>query len=230
MSVIKLTHNIENDKYTDYIYNAFDIQNTEQSIVEIPYDLSEGKTFDWNIGLIYGPSGCGKSTILNRLGDQKQIEFSHTKSLISNFDFLEPNEAARLLSSMGLSTVPSWLRPYHTLSNGEQYRAKLAHLVGSSEDGDTILVDEFTSVVDRTVAKTMSYALQKYIRKHNKRIVLASCHYDILEWLTPDWTYSPLENEGKLKRYEKKNQDLKSPFKLVEQKHILGTSSKNIII
>ncbi len=65
----------------------------------------------------------------------------------------------------------------------------------------TILVDEYTSVVDRDVAKAMSFALQKYIRRENKRIILASCHYDILEWLMPDWTYSP-QKGGELERGE----------------------------
>jgi ABC-type Mn2+/Zn2+ transport system ATPase subunit len=73
------------------------------------------------------------------------------------------------------------LRPFRLLSNGEQYRADLAYKVGKSKDGDVILIDEYTSVVDRDVAKAMSFALQKYIRHTNKKIILASCHTDILE-------------------------------------------------
>jgi len=104
-----------------------------------------------------------------------------------------------VLTSMGLSSVPTWLRPFHTLSNGEQYRATLAYLVASAKDDEVILIDEYTSVVDRDVAKAMSFALQKYIRRENKRIILASCHYDILEWLMPDWTCSP-QKGGALER------------------------------
>ena len=95
--------------------------------------------------------------------------------------------------------MPTWLRPFHTLSNGEQYRATLAYVVASAKDVEIILVDEYTSVVDRDVAKAMSFALQKYIRRTNKRIILASCHYDILEWLMPDWTCSP-QKGGALER------------------------------
>jgi GNAT superfamily N-acetyltransferase len=47
----------------------------------------------------------------------------------------------------------------------------------------------------------MSFALQKYIRRENKQIILASCHYDILEWLMPDWTCSP-QKGGVLERCE----------------------------
>jgi GNAT superfamily N-acetyltransferase len=93
------------------------------------------------------------------------------------------------------------LRPFNLLSNGEQYRAELAYLVASAKDGDIILIDEYTSVVDRDVAKAMSFALQKYIRRENKKIILASCHFDIMEWLMPDWTLSP-QKGGTLERGE----------------------------
>ena len=154
--------------------------------------------FDWNIGVIYGGSGTGKTTLLKEFGDLSQSNFDDQKSLISNFDWLTPKEATFLLSAMGLSSVPTWLRPFNLLSNGEQYRAELAYKVGKASENEVILIDEFTSVVDRDVAKAMSNALQKYIRKKKKRIILASCHFDIMDWLLPDWTYSPLK--GRLER------------------------------
>ena len=67
----------------------------------------------------------------------------------------------------------------------------MAYITASAKSGDVILIDEFTSVVDRDVAKSMSYALQKYIRTHNLKIIIASCHYDILEWLMPNWVCNP---------------------------------------
>jgi ABC-type lipoprotein export system ATPase subunit len=200
MGTIKLKSNIKNDKYTNYVYESFDIQNREETKVEVSFNLSEAKTFDWNIGVIYGSSGSGKTTILKRMGELSKSYFNHEKPLISNFDWLEPKDATLLLTSMGLSSVPTWLRPFHLLSNGEQYRAELAYKVGKAKNNEVILVDEYTSVVDRDVAKAMSFALQKYIRKTNKRIILASCHYDIMEWLMPDWTCSPQKNEGSLER------------------------------
>jgi energy-coupling factor transporter ATP-binding protein EcfA2 len=196
---IELKSKIKNDKYTEYVYEAFDIQNRDETFVSIPMNLKEIKKFDWNIGVILGGSGSGKTTILKQLGNLKSVNFDYEKPLISNFDWLEPKEATLVLTSMGLSSVPTWLRPFHTLSNGEQYRATLAYLVASAKDGETILIDEYTSVVDRDVAKAMSFALQKYIRRKNKKIIVASCHYDILEWLMPDWTCSP-QKGGALER------------------------------
>ena len=190
MANIELKTKILNDKYTEYVYEAFDIQNREETSVSIPMSLGEAKNFDWNIGVILGGSGSGKTTILKKMGDVKKVNFDAEKPLISNFDWLEPKDATLVLTSMGLSSVPTWLRPFHTLSNGEQYRATLAYLVASAKYGEVILVDEYTSVVDRDVAKAMSFALQKYIRRENKRIIVASCHYDILEWLMPDWVFN----------------------------------------
>ena len=196
---IELKSKIINDKYTDYVYESFDIQNREETSVSIPMSLGEAKTFDWNIGVILGSSGSGKTTILKKCGELKQPKFDYNKPLISNFNWLEPKEATLVLTSMGLSSVPTWLRPFNALSNGEQYRATLAYLVAYAKDGEVILIDEYTSVVDRDVAKAMSFALQKYIRRENKRIILASCHYDILEWLLPDWTCTP-QKGGVLER------------------------------
>jgi len=197
---VTLKNSIKNDKYTEYVYDKFDIQNREETEVNINFSLGEAKDFDWNIGVIYGSSGSGKTTILKQIGKLSKSAFDSEKSLISNFDWLEPSEASRLLSSMGLSSVPTWLRPFHLLSNGEQFRAELAYKIGIAKDNEVVLIDEFTSVVDRDVAKSMSFAIQKYIRKNNKRMIVASCHYDIMEWLTPDWVCSPQKNGGALER------------------------------
>ena len=198
MRYIERRNKIINDKYTEYVYEAFDIQNKEETVVRIPINFNECNTFEWNIGVIYGGSGTGKTTLLKEFGNLTTDEFDEEKPLISNFDWLEPKEAAFLLSAMGLASIPTWLRPYSLLSNGEQYRASLAYKVGKASENDVILIDEFTSVVDRDVAKAMSNALQKYIRKHNKKIILASCHFDIMDWVLPDWTYSPLK--GRLEK------------------------------
>ena len=118
---------------------------------------------------------------------------------MSNFDNLSPQDASMILCSVGLSSIPTWVRPYSALSNGEKYRAELAWILAHSENDEIIRVDEFTSVVDRNVAKSMSYAIQKYVRRSGKKIILASCHYDIIEWLHPDWIYD-LNKGGTLER------------------------------
>ena len=184
---IVLKSNVNRDEYTDYIQEHFDLSVGDVAEVHIPNNLHLSRLGDWNIGVICGASGSGKSTILRSLGEIKDVEFDNSKPLISNFAPMTPQEASSILCAMGLASVPTWIRPYSSLSNGEKYRAEVAKRVSS--EGGTILVDEYTSVVDRNVAKSMSNALQKYIRREKKQIILATCHYDILEWLQPDWIY-----------------------------------------
>jgi ABC-type lipoprotein export system ATPase subunit/ribosomal protein S18 acetylase RimI-like enzyme len=201
MKQINHKSNIKNDRYTNYIYESYDIQNKEFTSVNISYQLDNLDSFDWNIIVVFGGSGSGKTSILKNIGEIKTPYFKKEISLISNFDWLEPKEATHLLTSVGLSSVPTWLRPFDLLSNGEQYRATIAYLISKAKEGEIILIDEFTSVVNRDVAKSMSFAIQKYIRKNNKRVIFASCHYDIFEWLMPDFVLSP-EKGGILERGE----------------------------
>jgi GNAT superfamily N-acetyltransferase len=55
-------------------------------------------------------------------------------------------------------------------------------------------MDEYTSVVDRTVAKIGSAALAKVIRQRGQRFIAVTCHEDVEPWLQPDWVYRPAEN------------------------------------
>lgn len=72
---INLKHNILNDKYTEYVYEAFDIQNKKESNVTIEANL-EHLPSDWNIGIVYGGSGTGKTTILKiSLKRNEHIQF-----------------------------------------------------------------------------------------------------------------------------------------------------------
>jgi GNAT superfamily N-acetyltransferase len=52
-----------------------------------------------------------------------------------------------------------------------------------------VVFDEFTSVVDRNVARVVSAAIAKGIRTGRiaRRFVAVTCHYDVAEWLAPDW-------------------------------------------
>ena len=200
MNKICLKSNIVRDNYTDYIEEVFDLKVEDVIETNIPNNLNINEMGDWNIGVICGNSGSGKSTILKTLGDITSPIYDSSISLMSNFKTLTPQDASALLSAMGLGSVPTWLKPYNVLSNGEKYRADLAKTIYDATS-EIILVDEYTSVVDRDVAKSMSNALQKYIKKTNKKIILASCHYDILEWLQPDWIYD-LSKGGTLERGE----------------------------
>lgn len=148
---------------------------------------------DWNIGVVVGMSGSGKTSIGKQIfGENKIVNLSegwnYDRPIIDDIapegDF---NKVTGLLASVGLGDVPAWLRPFHVLSNGEQFRAGLARLI--CERPGEVVIDEFTSVIDRQIAKIGAQAFQKAWRRENPggKVVLLTPHYDVVDWLQPDW-------------------------------------------
>ncbi len=144
----------------------------------------------WRIGAIVGPSGSGKTTIAKSAFGElvyRPAAWAEDRAVVDGFGDLPIKTITRALTAVGFSSPPSWIKPYAVLSNGEKFRCDLARaLLG---DGEAVVFDEFTSVVDRTVAKIGAAAVAGAIRKGHvgKRFVAVSCHYDILEWLQPEW-------------------------------------------
>ncbi len=148
----------------------------------------EGK--EWSVGLIVGGSGTGKSTIAKEVFKDAYVysyDYDHMSVLDNMPDGRTVNEIEKAFTSVGFSSPPSWLKPYAVLSTGEKMRVDLARTL--LLDTELIVFDEFTSVVDREVAKTCSIAIQKEIRRTNKKFIAVSCHRDIVEYLCPDWIY-----------------------------------------
>ena len=156
---------------------------------------------DWSIGLIVGASGTGKTSIGKEiLGNSAFYNFDEWDYEKPIVDAIAPdkdfNSVTGALSSVGLGSVPSWLRPYRVLSNGEQFRANLAKII--CEAPEKVVIDEFTSVVDRQVAKVGAYAFSKaWKRNKSGKCVLLSCHYDIIDWVEPDWVFDLSTGEFK---------------------------------
>lgn len=179
-----------NDSFrTESIKGQFDLQ-IDNDVKEQFFGNIAIENRDWQVGCIVGASGSGKSTIAKQLFEDYYInEYEYDgNAVIDNMpEHLTVEEIQRVFNSVGFATVWSWLKPYHVLSNGERMRVDLARAILSNND--TIVFDEFTSVVDRTVAKTASAAVNKAIRKTNKKFIAVGCHRDIIEWLEPDWIY-----------------------------------------
>ena len=78
--------------------------------------------------------------------------------------------------------MPVWCKPRNVLSVGEGFRADVALNLESYS-----IFDEFTSTIDRTVAKSTCNGLQKYIRNNGlTHMVFCSCHKDYIPYLKPD--------------------------------------------
>ncbi|HYO26050.1 MAG TPA: GNAT family N-acetyltransferase [Lacipirellulaceae bacterium] len=182
---------------------------TERFSVELP-DLTE----PWDLGLIVGPSGSGKSTVAGQMFSEqlyRGAEWPADRAVIDCFPELPVRQVVELFTAVGFSSPPSWVKPYSVLSCGERFRCDLAKALGASCQpavGEATslpgpqlapsagrpapplaVFDEFTSVVDRNVARACSAAIAKGIRRGSIpcRFVAVTCHYDVAEWLEPDW-------------------------------------------
>lgn len=175
------TVSVEVDDIVTELSGSFDYSFDGTSTFTPPIMPQVAKTF--NIGLIVGASGSGKSTLLQNFGSEATHKWCRDKAIVSHFD--SADDAVERLGAVGLNSIPSWMRPYHVLSTGERFRADLARRLRSNA-----VIDEFTSVVDRNVAKSCSRALSRYVKEKGlTNIVIASCHRDIAEWLEPDWVF-----------------------------------------
>lgn len=174
VAAIKSIFDISDDKIIEHFTGNIDIENRE-----------------WNIGIIYGASGSGKSTIGKELFPEHYIcSFKYqAKTIIDDMpEDADIKTITSIFNSVGFSSPPSWLKPYSVLSNGEKMRVDLARAL--LEKKDMIVFDEFTSVINREVAKIGSIAVQKAIRKMNRKFIAISCHEDIIDFLEPDWIYN----------------------------------------
>lgn len=174
-----MTSTVEMDDLTRELVRPFDYKSNGVSSFS-PFVLPEIPP-SFNIGVIVGASGTGKSTLLRNFGKPTNPHWCHHCSIASHFE--NPLDANERLSAAGLMSVPEWVKPYRVLSTGQKFRADLAISLRSGA-----VIDEYTSVVDRNVAKAASTSMSKYIRRNNiQNVVLATVHRDILEFLEPDW-------------------------------------------
>jgi len=165
--------------------------------VDLPLDARS-----WDVGLIVGPSGAGKTSVSRALwGDAVVAGFDWptSNSVLDAFPSrLSIKEVVAALTAVGFSSPPSWLRPFGALSTGEQFRVTAARALAEAAASGLPLVvlDEFTSVVDRQVAQVASHGIQKASRRSGTRLVAVTCHYDVVDWLNPDWIYEPHVGEA----------------------------------
>lgn len=228
---------------------------TERFCVELPHP--EQFPRDWQVGLIVGPSGSGKSTVAKHLFGRRLYRagpWPDDRAVVECLPLGSIRQITRLLTAVGFSSPPGWIKPYRVLSTGEQFRCDLARALAEAmaagnageqpgadhletEGGDRqcagrslgqpvptppveesglgsqstegsppavgsvglfadlpgqlplVAFDEYTSVVDREVARVVSAAVAKGIRRGwiGCRLVAVTCHYDVAPWLEPDW-------------------------------------------
>lgn len=159
-------------------------------VAEVPADDPA-----WRIGVIVGPSGSGKSSIGRQFWPGVPIAdlAAGWPENVPIVDAIAPdgdfNAVTAALAAVGLGDVPAWLRPFAVLSVGEKFRAGVARVI--ADPPRKIVVDEFTSALDRQIARFGALAFAKAWRRlpTGHQCLILTCHRDILEWVQPDWIF-----------------------------------------
>lgn len=148
-----------------------------------------------------GSSGAGKTSFCRRLAEDigavnfDDVEVPRDIPLVEVFpEHLSVPETQLTMSMFGLGEAHLNLRTYDELSDGQQYRAKLAYC---STKYDRIFADEYCATLDRETAKTISYSIRKQMLKGRLTgvFIFATTHRDILADLQPDWLLDFDKNE-----------------------------------
>lgn len=145
-----------------------------------------------DIVYITGASGTGKSILLKELQkciplseriDLAHIDLPSDKTLIDcvQGDLLT---SLRFLSVAGLNDCFCILNQPSRLSDGQQYRFRLAMALAARKK--FVFADEFCSSLDRITALVISQRLHEFAKRTGTTFFLASSHQDIVLDLAPD--------------------------------------------
>ena len=185
-----MTRTVKTDDLTDMANECFDLP-FDGTCKFYPFVVPQLPPY--RILAIVGKSGSGKSTMLKSL-DEKESTLRYFEGMTLPESFIQLHtdngkdgfDAALAyvdrFRRLGLDPGAACQKVFCELSEGEKFRALLALQI----DSYTVF-DEFTSMVDRTVAEKVSRGLRQIVLKEDlHNVVVCSCHKDFIPWLQPD--------------------------------------------
>ncbi|MGC3972374.1 MAG: hypothetical protein QM775_35040 [Pirellulales bacterium] len=131
---IELSTPIRDSFRVRQVAGMFDVPLRKKLTERFAYELPTADE-PWRIGLIVGPSGSGKSTIARHAFGSAVYEAGRWPEDAAVIDVLDEVVGRRdvsikqlvgLLTAVGFSSPPGWVKPYRVLSNGERFRCDLA--------------------------------------------------------------------------------------------------------
>ena len=148
----------------------------------------------YSFGFVTGPSGSLKSVLVRHY-------FGECAATAASKLWKNGVDVGCQLKEAGMEDVDARLRavclspsvltrPYEALSSGEQHQLDLLFVIGRS----SITIDEFTSALDRSLARRVAMGIAAYNRSHGAtHVVLAGCHADFLADVGFEWVYDTMQ-------------------------------------
>ena len=184
---------------------------------EAPHTVADNLLLDirpTDLVLFTGPSGSGKSSILREVGKQLNANDAMTCNLpdVPLIEAIPGTMPQRLatLTACGLGEARLMLRTPSQLSDGQRYRFRVALAFDSGHH--TVMMDEFTAVLDRPLAKVLAHNVRKLVTRSGIGALCATTHDDIAADLQPDmWVQCHGDGEFTITHAEVKKNGSASP-------------------
>ena len=156
---------------------------TQRWQAELPLDER-----DWRVGLIVGPSGSGSRPSRGDCSVSRDARMDGGLGVRRFRRRLFDLTDCRDLSGARLQHHSKPDEALRRLSTGENFRVDSPAISSSALPRSWSTNSPPWSIGKSRISVS---AVQKYVRKHQRRFVAATCHYDVIDLLKPDWTLEP---------------------------------------